>query len=499
MAAGRDAQLLHAGPCADRYRRTHQPAAGSRPRRHEAVLGQQALSPLVVAGVLLQRHFEAPVLQMPRLDAHLLGRGLRDGDGRGGDDACDGDQGDSPDAAAAASLPEHRGRVRHRGIIRAVELRERVLAVLRRHWVDVPPAGGYTAPNRWRYPWQWLWDSCFCALIWAELGDDRGIDELEQILGAADSSGCVPHMAYQLDPRHHEEFWGRAGASSITGPPMYGHALAELRRRGAHVPDRLVAAAEDGLEFLLQRRHRHVESGLVLLCHPWESGADNDPRWDDFCDGGFDEKRWFDRKGELLATIQRSAGGAPLVNPKFAAASAGFSALVAFNALELAEATGALEPAAARRLADAVADRWDGDLRSYTDAGDAEGGSGRARTAYGLLSLLVETDAERAAAVAAELTDTGAHGGPFGPTGVHRAEPSFAAGAYWRGPSWPQLDYLLWLGLRRAAQDAAAATLAQATVAGAEKSGLAEYWDSDDGTGLGAVPQSWAGLALLMA
>ena len=379
-----------------------------------------------------------------------------------------------------------------------VELRERVLAVLRRHWVDVPSGGGYTAPNRVRYPWQWLWDSCFHALIWAELGDDRGLDELAQVLGAADASGCVPHMIYQLDPRHHEEFWGRQGASSITGPPMYGHALAELHRRGAHVPERLVAAAAEGLEFLLHRRGRHVDSGLVLLCHPWESGADNDPRWDDFCEGGFEERRWYERKGELLRTVERSAGGAPLANPKFSAASAGFSALVAFNALELADATGALEVTAARRLADAVRARWDGDLRSYTDAGAAAPGSGRIRTAYGLLGLLTESDPERAAAVAADLGDSRAYGGACGPTGVHRGEPAFSPRTYWRGPSWPQLDYLLWLGLRRAGQDAAATAVARATVAGAEKSGLAEYWDSDDGTGLGAIPQSWAGLALLM-
>lgn len=372
------------------------------------------------------------------------------------------------------------------------------MAVLRRNWVDIPPGGGYTAPNRARYPWQWLWDSCFHALIWAELGDDRGLDELAQILGAADASGCVPHMTYALDPRHHEDFWGRAGTSSITGPPMYGHALAELHRRGAHVPERLTAAAAGGLDFLLQRRCRHVESGLVLLCHPWESGADNDPRWDDFCDGGFDEKRWFDRKGELLGGIERSAGGSPLHNPRFTAASAGFSALVAFNALELAAASGALEAAAAMRLADAVRDRWDAERCSYTDAGDAAGGSGRIRTAYGLLGLLVETDGERAGAIAAALTDPRAYGGAFGPTGVHRGEASFAARSYWRGPSWPQLGYLLWLGLRRTGCRDAAGAVAQAVVAGAGKSGLAEYWDSDDGTGLGAIPQSWAGLALLM-
>ena len=378
------------------------------------------------------------------------------------------------------------------------ELRERVLAMLRRHWVDIPPGGGYTAPNRLRYPWQWLWDSCFHALVWAELGDDRGLDELAQILGAADVSGCVPHMTYQLDPCHHEDFWGRTGASSITGPPMYGHALAELSRRGAHVPDRLVAAAAAGLDFLLQRRERHAESGLVLLCHPWESGADNDPRWDDFCEGGFAATRWFEAKGKLLGTIERSAGGAPLHNPDFAAASAGFSALVAFNALDLAGATGALDPAAAYRLADAVRDRWDGDLRSYADAGAAGAGSGRTRTAYGLLGLLVESDAGRAAAVADALGDPRAYGGACGPAGVHRDEPAFAPRTYWRGPSWPQLDYLLWLGLRRAGRHEAAATVARATVAGAAKSGLAEYWDSDDGTGLGAVPQSWAGLCLLM-
>ena len=137
------------------------------------------------------------------------------------------------------------------------ELRERVRTLLRQHWVDISPGSGYTAPNPQHYPWQWLWDSCFHSLIWTELGDERGIEELSQALEGAYASGCVPHMRYQLNPCHHEDLWGRTGASSLTGPPMYGHAIAELIRRGAHVPEQLVAQAAAALEFLLTKRRRH--------------------------------------------------------------------------------------------------------------------------------------------------------------------------------------------------------------------------------------------------
>ena len=77
-------------------------------------------------------------------------------------------------------------------------------------------------------------------------------------------------------------------------------------------------------------------------------------------------------------------------------------------------------------------------------------------------------------------------------------EPRYEATGYWRGPCWPQLAYLIWLALARGGEDDVAAEVAAATVAGASASGLAEYWDADSGEGLGAVPQSWAGLALLM-
>ena len=121
------------------------------------------------------------------------------------------------------------------------------------------------------------------------------------------------------------------------------------------------------------------------------------------------------------------------------------------------------------------------------------------RTLDGLLPMLVAAEPDRIDSVAADLVDPSAYGGRCGPAGVHREEPGFDPRAYWRGPAWPQLSYLMWVGLRRHGRNEAAEAVASTTVRGAMRSGLAEYWDPDDGTGGGAVPQSWSALAALMA
>ncbi len=368
-------------------------------------------------------------------------------------------------------------------------------AVLEAHWVPQ----GYTAPNHATYPWQWLWDSCFHAICWADLGDDRALTELRTALSVQAEDGFVPHMNYVRNPGVAADLWGRDDASSITQPPMYGHAVAELVRRGVDVDEETVAKAESGLRFLLLVRRRHP-NGLVALCHPWESGADDSPRWDDFCPGGFLLESWRPIKNQLVASIERSSAGSPVANPAFESASAGFNALVVFNAWELGAVTGRTATTdRADELAGCLAGQWDESRRTWTDAGASESGSGRTRTLDGLLPMLVTADPGRIDAVAADLLDSSAYGGLCGPAGVHRQEPGFDPRSYWRGPAWPQLGYLLWQGLLRHGWQAAAERLASTTVRGAMRSGFAEYWDPDDGTGGGAVPQSWTALAALMA
>lgn len=389
------------------------------------------------------------------------------------------------------------------------------LQVMEANWR--PP--GFTCPNPTTYPWLWLWDSCFHSIIWAALGAaDRAVSELNLVLSVQHDDGFVPHLLYLDGFRGHESFWwsdaqqptGSVPTSSITQPPVYGHTVAELSRCGVRVEPDVLRRAKAGLDFLLGVRRRS-SAGLIEVVHPWESGCDDSPRWDDVTFAGLDEvprldppaELLFERKGTLLETVQHSSAGSPVANDDFAVGSVAFSAITAWAAAELGSVTE--DPAllsAADELGEAISTQWEPQLSTWVDDGPSSQGSGRVRTAEALLPILLPQPAEVVDAVVEQLTSADAFGGEYGPAQVHREEPSFSRGSYWRGPSWPQLDYLLWRGLSRHAADSeraahAARLVAAGTRRGALRSGFSEYWDHDDGEGGGARPQSWATLALL--
>ncbi len=375
-----------------------------------------------------------------------------------------------------------------------VDLDGAARAILEAAW-RADGTAGFCVPNAATYPWQWLWDSCFHAVVWAHLRDERAGLELQAALADQDEEGFVPHVRYVGGSSPHRALWGRDGTSSITQPPMYGHAVRVVDAAGLPLADDVVERAGRGLAFLLRVRQRSP-GGLVLVCHPWESGCDDSPRWDDLVDGPWDRAAWYEAKGALVGTIERSPSGAPLANPACTVGSVGFSALVAWNALELAAVTGDERLRTdAGELVDAIDARWDAHLRTWVDDGVTAPGSGRVRTHDALLPMLVVDRPE----ARAELTDPTAFGAPFGPTGVHRAEPAFDPRGYWRGGAWPQLAYLSWLAAKRNGDRASCASLQNSSCSAAIRSGFAELWDPDSGAPLGAVPQSWSTLACVIA
>src|ERR1700752_4684127 len=76
--------------------------------------------------------------------------------------------------------------------------------VLERNWAA---EHGFTMPNRRKYPWQWLWDSCFHSIAWSALGDARCRIELESLFELQLPNGFLPHMGYQRDPAGSLALW----------------------------------------------------------------------------------------------------------------------------------------------------------------------------------------------------------------------------------------------------------------------------------------------------
>jgi hypothetical protein len=363
--------------------------------------------------------------------------------------------------------------------------------ILERNWVPTP---GFTMPNPRKYPWQWLWDSCFHAIAWSRLGDPRAVNELESVLSLQLPNGFVPHMGYWARPASSLALWHVPGRSDITQPPMYGHALRVLSERGfavAHLHD----AATAGLEHLLEHR-RDPGSGLIRVVHPWETGCDDSPRWDGWHAEPFKERRWNAKKRELARSI-RLKDGAASANPDFDVGSSGFSALVAFNARELAEITGnagLLSKASA--LARSIDARWLDARRTWSDvclAGPRT--SSAVRTLDALFPVLVSENPQYVELAFAEIFEPRSFWRPSGPSGTSADERTYDPARYWRGDAWPQEVYLLMVAAARSGRHRQAQSLAEKLVEGCVGSGYAERWNPETGAGLGAIPQGWAALA----
>ena len=102
----------------------------------------------------------------------------------------------------------------------------------------------------------------------------------------------------------------------------------------------------------------------------------------------------------------------------------------------------------------------------------------------------------RIATVRDDIFDESKFGGSYGPAGVAKQHPTYEGDGYWRGASWPQLSYLFAVAFRKHGMAGEAGTVSEQLKRGAIASGFAEYWNPDSGKGGGAIPQSWAGLAV---
>ncbi|PRY23839.1 hypothetical protein CLV78_104332 [Aliiruegeria haliotis] len=148
--------------------------------------------------------------------------------------------------------------------------------------------GGYTVPTSGLYPYQWNWDSAFAAWGFSTFDIDRAWVELETLMASQWDDGMVPHIIFhRVVPEYFPgpDVWGAGGnppTSGISQPP-----IAATMARAVYAAD--MVAGRPRLEAMydgLLNWHRwfmraRVDDGMCCITHPWESGRDNAPDWDE--------------------------------------------------------------------------------------------------------------------------------------------------------------------------------------------------------------------------
>jgi hypothetical protein len=420
--------------------------------------------------------------------------------------------------------------------------------------------GGWTRAAPELYPHQWSWDSAFIAIGLAHLDTRRAAQELRTLFAHQWKTGKVPHIVFnpKAPPESYypgAEHWACAASSPDAPPsPPYTsclcqppvHAIAALRilEAARREDEKALAEATAFLREIYPRLfawHRYLatfrdpeRSGLITIYHPWASGTDNSPRWDDALAAievgemaaypRFDLQHLddpserpasaeYDRYLWLVKLIKGAGCDERAISRShpFLVKDVLFSAvLVAANEalLEIAEVVEA--PDEERDLLEGWAGRgrkglkecWDEKLGLCLDYDLRADKPLRARTVAGFAPLVAGRQSpERLEALLGKLDSSAFAGHPEMrwplPPSTSPEETGFHPRSYWRGPVWPVANWLLWWSLIRAGEPERAARIRRVSLDQIAEGGFAEYFEPFTGEPLGSNSQSWTAAVVL--
>lgn len=408
--------------------------------------------------------------------------------------------------------------------------------------------GGYTLPTKGLYPFQWNWDAGITALGWMTFNPERAWAEYDTLFrgqwgpehfgGAND--GFLAQITFHQDSDTYfpgPDQWGTQSlplrTSTISQPPLHATMLRWMWQsacRIGHGSGRR-AWARQQMGVLLPKVVAHHRwwyrcrdphgTGLVVNIHPWETGMDNSPAWDQPLKGVPATQRPYVRKDlnhvdstmrppkafydrmVYLMDFNSSVGFDPMRiyhEGPYRVNDIGIICILqraSQDLVALCEEFGLRTEAAQMqehvlRTHQAVQTLWSPRWGQYVSRDTLTGQLLDVPTSAGLLGAYAGFAQSGADTVAAWLQET-----PYALPSTRKTYQDFEPLRYWRGPIWLHMNMLIAIGLAQAGHGELAQRLRQDCAALLQAQGFHEYYDPLTGQGLGGSAFSWTAATYL--
>jgi len=399
--------------------------------------------------------------------------------------------------------------------------------------------GVFTKPAPRQYPHQWNWDAAVIALGLSHFDIPRAQLEIRSLLKGQWLDGLVPHIVYHTGPSDYfpdPDFWQVKGSpnapqvqtSGITQPALLAPVLRIMHERTP-----MTAFVREVYPAVL-RWHRWLHtardadgSHLACLIHPWESGTDDSPRWlsaiakitpkdlpayqrkDTVHVHGSQRphKEDYDRFIHLVNVFRtrhydakRVLEDSPFLVQDILTNSILYRADqdLRFLAVEIGEPVGEIDgwiEAVQGKFSERFWDEqrglfFDYDVRNQTPI--------RVNTAMTFLPLFGGLADNRQAErlVKAHLLNPLEYApderARYWLTTTSQDEAAWESKRYWRGPVWVIMNWLVADGLRRYGYEKEASAILSDALSLIKANAFWEYFDAQDGSGLGSPEFSWS-------
>jgi glycogen debranching enzyme len=383
----------------------------------------------------------------------------------------------------------------------------------------------FVCPSPTHYPFQWLWDSAFHAIALLQVDPELSKQELRCLVQGARADGFFPHMLLwekSLNPQWLQPDYSIRLAhpfyTATTQPPVIARAVERIydATHDAAFVRELFPPIVRSFDWLARVRDQDGDD-LVAIIQPDESGLDASPKYDEPM--GIPSDPPTETLPALRRSMQRLFRGYEGLSMErepqidlFLVEDVMVNAIYAdgLRALgRLAREVGLpggddYDRRYRRTLNALVAKCWDDERGAFWDLSGTREAPLRVLTFTSLFPLILPDLDPRIARrlVTDHLLNEKEFWLPYPIPSVAASEPSFDPGwltrTTWRGPTWVNVNWYLYWGLRQHGFADVARELAARTVAMQSIGGIREFYDPRTAAGQGATDFGWSCLVLDM-